>query len=98
MNGTQVMTTTKQFDFLNRLRSISSSGSQPLSPVSYAYSYNEANQRTRTGLADSSYWRYEYDSLGQVHPVRYESTILLRVCASDHIMREIQAGNWLTLQ
>ncbi len=30
------------------------------------YSYNSANQRTRTTTADGSYWSYEYDALGQV--------------------------------
>ena len=37
--------------------------------VSYDYQYsqyNGANQRTRTQLADGSFWIYEYDSLGQV--------------------------------
>jgi YD repeat-containing protein len=30
------------------------------------YLYNDANQRTRRTSVDDSYWRYEYDSLGQV--------------------------------
>jgi hypothetical protein len=56
------MTTTKQFDYLNRLRQISSVPSA----VSFGYSYNSANQRTRSSLADNSYWRFGYDWLGQV--------------------------------
>jgi len=65
--STTRMTTTKQYDFLNRLTSISSvgTGSTPLA-ASYAYQYNSANQRTRAALADGSYWVYAYDSLGQV--------------------------------
>ena len=55
------MTTAKQYDYLNRLTSISSTPSN-----SYGYLYNAANQRTMTRLADSSYWNYNYDSLGQV--------------------------------
>lgn len=35
-------------------------------PVSFAYQYNDANQRIRTVLADGSYWVYEYDEQGQV--------------------------------
>ena len=35
-------------------------------PFSYAYSYNQANQRTQTTLADGSYWVYQYDQLDQV--------------------------------
>ncbi len=31
-----------------------------------AYTYNSANQRTLRREADGSYWRYEYDALGQV--------------------------------
>jgi len=63
------MTTTRAFDALNRLQSIvsvpSGSGAPPL-PVSSAYDYNTANQRTRMTLADYSYWTYTYDRLGQV--------------------------------
>ncbi len=61
------MTTTKQYDYLNRLTSISSAGSQLAAPVSFSYSYNSANQRTRNMLADNScFWSYGYDTLGQV--------------------------------
>src|SRR5437879_2802629 len=59
------MTTTKQYDLLNRLTSISSVPSAS-SVVSFSYSYNSANQRTRVDLADASFWLYTYDSLGQV--------------------------------
>jgi len=59
------MTTTKSYDNLNRLTSISSSvGVSPVS--SFAYQYNAANQRTQAVLADGSYWIYQYDTLGQV--------------------------------
>ena len=66
-NTTTRMTTTRSYDYLNRLSVMSSvpaaSGQQP---VSYSYQYNSANQRTRNATADGSYWLYEYDSLGQV--------------------------------
>jgi len=55
------MTTSKQYDFLNRLNSISSTPSN-----SFVYQYNAANQRTMNQLWDGSYWRYGYDTLGQV--------------------------------
>jgi RHS repeat-associated protein len=68
-NTTTRLTTTRAFDALNRLQSITSvpsgSGAPPL-PVSSAYDYNTANQRTRMTLADGSYWIYTYDRLGQV--------------------------------
>jgi len=64
-HGTNVMTTTRTYDYLNRLTSISSVAAGS-SPVSFGYTYNSANQRTRSGLADGSYWVYQYDNLGQV--------------------------------
>ncbi len=57
------MTTTKTFDFLNRLQSIGSVGA---STVSAAYKYNNANQRTENTQPDGSFWLYQYDPLGQV--------------------------------
>ena len=36
------------------------------SAIGDSYAYNNANQRTRSTLADGSYWLYTYDSLGQV--------------------------------
>ena len=65
-NGGQTrMTTTKQYDYLNRLTSISSMPSAA-AVVSFAYQYNSANQRTAATSTDGSYWTYGYDPLGQV--------------------------------
>jgi RHS repeat-associated protein len=55
------MTTSKQYDYLNRLSSISSTPTN-----SFIYEYNAANQRTLNRLWDGSYWNYGYDPLGQV--------------------------------
>ena len=64
-NGSTLrMTTSKTFDFLNRLTSISSVPSAA-SVVSFEYSYNAANQRTLRREADQSLWRFDYDPLGQ---------------------------------
>ena len=72
------MTTSKQYDYLNRLTGISSSGSAGVPPaISFAYQYNPANQRTKDTLVDNSYWVYNYDSLGQVtsgHKYFYDQT------------------------
>ena len=59
------MTTTKQYDYLNRLTQVSSASSAQ-AVASFNYGYNSANQRIRATLADGSYWLYTYDSLGQV--------------------------------
>jgi RHS repeat-associated protein len=64
-SGTMRMTTTKSYDNLNRLTSISSAPSAS-SVVSFNYAYNSANQRTGVTNADNSRWVYDYDSLGQV--------------------------------
>jgi RHS repeat-associated protein len=65
-SGTTRMTTTKQYDLLNRLTSIGTTNSSSVTIASSAYGYNLANQRTSMTNADGSYWLYGYDSLGQV--------------------------------
>jgi RHS repeat-associated protein len=68
-NGVKQMITTRQFDRLNRLKSISSSGgASSESPIisAFDYQYNQANQRVKAALEDESHWDYTYDSLGQL--------------------------------
>jgi RHS repeat-associated protein len=66
-NSLVKMTTTKQFDYLNRLLSIISQPSASgEAAISFAYGYNDANQRIRRTDPDGSYWLYEYDRLGQL--------------------------------
>jgi RHS repeat-associated protein len=63
-NGTARMTTTRQYDGLDRLTNLVSATVSFTS--SSAYVYNEANQRTRQTREDGTYWVYGYDALGQV--------------------------------
>jgi YD repeat-containing protein len=63
-NSTSVMTTTKAYDFLNRLTNTASTSSSASS--SFVYKYNGANQRTSVTNVDGSYWVYSYDTMGQV--------------------------------
>ena len=66
---TTTVTTTKNYDSLNRLTSIStvvSGDNASRLPLSFGYQHNQANQRTRVTLADGSYWVYTFDDLGQV--------------------------------
>ena len=65
-SGTTRMTTTKQYDYLNRLTSIGTTNSSSVTISSSAYGYNSANQRTSMTNEDGSYWLYGYDTLGQV--------------------------------
>jgi len=66
-NTTVRLTTTKQYDKLNRLLNITSLPSASgASSFASTYLHNDANQRIRNDKADGSAWSYEYDSLGQV--------------------------------
>jgi RHS repeat-associated protein len=64
--GSLRMTTTKNYDNLNRPINISTVNMQPLTLDSHGYIYNNANQRERNTFADGSSWLYIYDALGQV--------------------------------
>ena len=56
--STVELTTTKQFDYLNRLASIANTpASSGQSPMSFGYLYSAANQRKEVVQADSSRWR-----------------------------------------
>ena len=72
--GATRMTTTKNFDFLNRLSNIGSVNGQSATLDAHGYAYNSANQRTVMTNADNWYWVYHYDPLGQVtNGVKYWS-------------------------
>ena len=69
--GQSLMTTERSFDLLNRLTNIVSKKSAGATLFSYAYSYNNANQRTRVDIAELNEGGkreilYGYDSLGQL--------------------------------
>jgi hypothetical protein len=96
---TNVMITTRQYDWVNRLRQTISSPTGPNQPPwVHGYEVNAADQRTRIALGDGSCWVFEYDSLGQVktgkrywsdgtpaRPVRYEhEQLLLRLRIAQH--------------
>ena len=56
----------RTYDKLNRLQNIFAQayGAAGLTPLTFNYAYNAANQRTRASLGDGSYWVYRYDALG----------------------------------
>jgi YD repeat-containing protein len=66
------MRTSRQYDALGRLtlightRLINVGGEHPATIASYAYRYNTAGQRDRVTHAETSYWSYGYDTLGQL--------------------------------
>jgi YD repeat-containing protein len=59
------MKTRKEYDRLNRLKSIESEPSND-QVLRYGYQYNQANQRTQVQMPDQTAWEYGYDALGQV--------------------------------
>lgn len=65
-NDTTVMTTTKGYDFVNRLTNTTTLDVGLGTLDTHAYAYNPANQRTSATNVDGSYWVYAYDTLGQV--------------------------------
>ncbi len=65
-NGTTVMTTTKGYDFVNRLTNTVTLDFSLQTLDVHAYAYNTANQRTSVTNVDGSYWVYQYDTMGQV--------------------------------
>lgn len=68
---TAKLTTTKAFDYLNRLRTITSVPSVAGQPtLAYGYTYNDANQRVQQQLPDGSSWGYGYDSMGQLETAK----------------------------
>ena len=76
-NGSSdIMTVDRNYDNLNRLTSITSSvNSVPTVTKSFSYTYNDADKRIRTDLADGTYWLYHYDDLGQVTSgIKYNSS------------------------
>ena len=61
------MTTTQQYDYLNRLLSVSSSPSSSIpTPISYSYTYNTASRRVTQTRTDATVVNYAYDYIGQL--------------------------------
>jgi RHS repeat-associated protein len=64
-SGATVMTTTKSYDFVNRLTSIRSvAGGVTVS--NHTYSHSALNQRLRDEDADGKFWSYLYNSDGEL--------------------------------
>jgi RHS repeat-associated protein len=59
-----ILTTNRTYDNHSRMTSIASTAGA--TTRSYAYVYNDKDQRSRCTLADGSYWLYSYDDKGQV--------------------------------
>ena len=66
-NGTTRMTINKTFDYLNRLKLITNGATAGgTENLSFAYAYNNANQRVAVTNSDGSFSTYGYDALGQL--------------------------------
>ena len=62
--GITLLSTDRAYDAYYRMASIASTAGA--TTRSYAYTYNDKDQRTICTLADGSYWEYSYDDKGQV--------------------------------
>lgn len=73
-SGTLVMSTTKSYDYANRLletESVVTSGTVSR----HQYEYTTLNQRNRVDLADGGYWLYTYNSKGELtNGTRYDAS------------------------
>jgi len=92
-----VVGVSKVYDKFDRLTSITST---PVggSPISYAYQYNSANQRLKMTLADSSYWNYTYDSLGQLSSGKRRFDQSTYVRGQQFVYNHDTIGNRTSLQ
>ena len=64
-NGVFRMARTNRYDYLKRLLAVTNRPAGG-SPIASVYGYNAASQRTALTNADSTYWSFGYDYLGQV--------------------------------
>jgi RHS repeat-associated protein len=87
------LTTTKSYDNLNRLASVTNTPGAALSAPSFSYDYNSANQRTRTTREDNSRWNYTYDALGQVTSGKKSTSAALPVPGHDFEWTYDDIGN-----
>ena len=63
--GTTRLTTTKQYDLLNRLGGVENSAAGT-AVSAHRYQYDDANLRRAITNADHSRWAFDYDQLGQL--------------------------------
>ena len=64
--GVTKLTTTRSYDNLYRLTSISSASSAPSVVKTYSYTYDTKDRRTQLNMADGTSWVYGYDDNGQI--------------------------------
>lgn len=73
-NGATVMTTSKTYDYANRLTNIASVTATG-TVSSHTYDHTPLNQRNRADLADGTHWVYQYNSKGEVtNGTRYDAS------------------------
>jgi YD repeat-containing protein len=66
-NGALHMKSERQYDNLNRLKTLAHTGGSGAMLRSFNYDYNPLNQRTNVVIGpENSAWRHGYDALGQV--------------------------------
>jgi len=95
-SGGTVMTTTKQYDAVNRLTLTSSAVGSTVVSSHQNSEISTLNQRKRTNLADGKNWRYEYNSRGELTRGVLYDTNNLAVSGMDFGYTYDNSGNRLT--
>lgn len=94
--STARLTAAMGYDQLNRMTNITSTPSGSTNVFAYTSLYNAVNQRTKTTLADDSYWDYTYDDLGQVTSGRRYTADGVQITSRQSVYDLDEIGNRVT--
>ncbi|MBQ7590292.1 MAG: RHS repeat protein [Verrucomicrobia bacterium] len=94
--STARLTVAMGYDQLNRMTNITSTPSGSTNVFAYTSLYNAVNQRTKTTLADDSYWDYTYDDLGQVTSGRRYTADGVQITSRQSVYDLDEIGNRVT--
>ena len=94
--STARLTATMDYDQLNRMTNILSTPSGSTNVFEYTSLYNAVSQRTKTTLADDSYWDYTYDDLGQVTSGRRYTAAGTQISGKQSAYELDEIGNRVT--
>ncbi|MEO6246029.1 MAG: RHS repeat-associated core domain-containing protein [Opitutaceae bacterium] len=90
--GSTRLTTTKSYDRLNRLISLTHSPSGGAA-LSYSHAHDQGGQRVQTTREDGTAWRYGYDALGQVTSAQHRLADATPMLGQDFAYEFDDIGN-----
>ena len=89
------LTTTRNYDSSDRLGSVVNAPGSG-SSISRSYSYNSRNQRTQSTLANGDYWKYDYNSKGEVTSGIKKNSTNANLLGHEYAYTFDEIGNRLT--